>query len=316
LPFNTKSSNDVYPPELRAAGAKAYHRWLADYAARGEGRLVPVADSIPCLDMNETVAELQRVTEAGFSGVYLPGSVYEPALPAHHDPYFDPFWATCEEAGLVLVLHAAFGAQQGTVLGMMRNKQRMKERLLEKNPEFANLDLTSLTAGELLELGGGTPECTDMMKGLVSSRHPARKAMSQMILGGVFDRFPALKVMLIELRGDWLPATMAHLDARVSGSKLSLKLKPSEYFRRNWWVAPSSPRPTEVVMRHEIGIDRFLFPTDCPHPEGTWPDTRAWLRATFAGLPEHELRMMLGENALACLGLDPAPFRAAIRPGW
>jgi hypothetical protein len=139
------TSNDVYPPELRAAGAKAYHRWLADYAAGGEGRLVPVADSMPCLDMNETVAELHRVTEAGFSGVYLPASVYEPALPAHHDPYFDPIRATCEDAGLVLVLHAAFGAQQGSVLGMMRNNQRMKERLIEKNPEFANLNLTSLT---------------------------------------------------------------------------------------------------------------------------------------------------------------------------
>src|SRR5438094_7989465 len=84
-------------------------------------------------------AELRRVAADGFSGVFLPGSVYEPELPPHHDQYFDPFWAACEEAGLVLVLHAAFGAQQGTVLGMMRNKQRMKERLIEKDPEFAKL---------------------------------------------------------------------------------------------------------------------------------------------------------------------------------
>ena len=66
-------------------------------------------------------------------------------------------------------------------------------------------------------------------------------------------------------------------------------------------------------MRREIGIDRFLFATDYPHPEGTWPDTSAWLRATFRGVPEDELRLMLGENALACLELDPAPFREATR---
>ena len=66
-------------------------------------------------------------------------------------------------------------------------------------------------------------------------------------------------------------------------------------------------------MRHEIGIDRFLFATDYPHPEGTWPDTAAWLRAAFRGVPEHELRQLLGANAVACLDIDPAPLHAAAR---
>lgn len=214
------TSNDPYPAELRAAGARAYHRWLADYAADGQGRLVPVADSGPCLDMADSVAELRRVAEAGFSGVFVPGSVHEPELPQHHDRYFDPFWAACEDFGLVLVLHAAFGAEQGMVLGMMRNKQRMKERLIANDPEFAKLDLRSLTAGELLELGGGAPD--DMMKGFGgSARHAARKAMSQMLLGGVFDRFPRLRMMLVELRADWVPATLAHLDVLAGRSAAS-----------------------------------------------------------------------------------------------
>src|SRR3954469_15838817 len=75
------TSNDVYPAELRAAGAKAYHRWLADFAAAGEGRLGPVADSGPALAMGATVAGLRRVAADGFSGVFLPGSVHEPELP-------------------------------------------------------------------------------------------------------------------------------------------------------------------------------------------------------------------------------------------
>ena len=303
------TSNDPYPAELRAAGARAYHRWLADYACEGRGRLVPVADSGPCLDLTDSVAELHRVADVGFSGVFLPGSVYEPQLPPHHDRYFDPFWAACEDLDLVLVLHAAFGAEQGTVLGMMRNKQRRKERLIAKNPEFANLDLRSLTAGELLELGGGAPD--DMMKGFsLSARHAARKAMSQMLLGGVFDRFPRLRMMLVELRADWIPATLTQLDA-LAGTKRGLALKPSEYFQRNCWVAPSSPRPSEVAMRREIGIERFMFATDYPHPEGTWPDTAAWIRATFRDVPEDELRLMLGENALACLRLSHTPFHEA-----
>jgi hypothetical protein len=57
-------------------------------------------------------------------------------------------------------------------------------------------------------------------------------------------------------------------------------------------------------MRHEIGMAAFMFGTDYPHTEGTWPNTLEWLQATFAGVPEDELRLMLGENALKFFGLD------------
>ena len=60
----------------------------------------------------------------------------------------------------------------------------------------------------------------------------------------------------------------------------------------------------EVEMRHEIGVDTMLFGRDYPHPEGTWPNTPDWLRDAFAGVPEDELRAMLGENAIAFFGLD------------
>ena len=57
-------------------------------------------------------------------------------------------------------------------------------------------------------------------------------------------------------------------------------------------------------MRHEIGVETILFGRDYPHPEGTWPHTREWLRDAFAGVPEDELRLMLGENAIRFFGLD------------
>jgi predicted TIM-barrel fold metal-dependent hydrolase len=303
-------SNDPYPPELRFAGAKAFHRWLADYAADGEGRLVPVADPGPCLDLDATVAELRWVRDAGFGGVYLPGAVYDAALPPHHDRYYDPFWAACEELGLVLVLHAAFGAEQGRVLDMLRRKDRAKEELVRRNPEMADVDLTQYTANELLEMGGGVPE-DSMTRFGPTALHAARRALSQMILGGVFDRFPALRMVLVELRADWIPATLAHLDARAAASSLGLSMTPTEFFARNGWVAPSSPRPAEVAMRHEIGMDKFIFATDYPHPEGTWPDTAEWLRVAFDGVPADELPKLLGGNAVTLLDIDRAPLDAA-----
>jgi hypothetical protein len=57
-------------------------------------------------------------------------------------------------------------------------------------------------------------------------------------------------------------------------------------------------------MRHEIGIETIAFGRDYPHPESTWPHTREWLRDAFDGVPDDELRLMLGENAIRFFGLD------------
>ena len=61
----------------------------------------------------------------------------------------------------------------------------------------------------------------------------------------------------------------------------------------------------EVEMRDEIGIETILFGRDYPHPEGTWPNTAEWLRDAFAGVPEAELRLMLGENVDPLLRARP-----------
>ncbi len=83
-----------------------------------------------------------------------------------------------------------------------------------------------------------------------------------------------------------------------------MALKPSEYYRRNIVVTPSSIHRAEVEMRHRIGDDQLLFGADYPHWEGTWPNTRDWIRTAFAGVPEAEVRKILAGNAIAAYGLD------------
>ena len=68
-------------------------------------------------------------------------------------------------------------------------------------------------------------------------------------------------------------------------------------------------------MRHEIGIDTIAFGRDYPHPEGTWPNTVGWIREAFEGVPEPELRKMLGENAIGRLGLDGVALDAVVVSG-
>jgi hypothetical protein len=130
--------------------------------------------------------------------------------------------------------------------------------------------------------------------------------MWQLMLGGVFDRHPNLKLALVEVRADWVPPTLAHLDDRVARGDVALAMKPSEYYRRNVVVTPSSPHRCEVEMRTELGVDQFLFGQDFPHWEGTWPNTLDWIRVSFASVPEAEMRKLLGENAIEVYDLDRA----------
>jgi hypothetical protein len=127
-----------------------------------------------------------------------------------------------------------------------------------------------------------------------------------MMLGGVFDRHPDLKLILTEIRLDWIPATVRHLDEVYQQHRADVPAKrsPSEYWSANCLAGASFIHKAEVGIRHEIGLETVSFGRDFPHPEGTWPNTRDYLRDAFAGVPDDELRLMLGENAIRFLGLD------------
>jgi hypothetical protein len=139
--------------------------------------------------------------------------------------------------------------------------------------------------------------------------------MWQMMYGGVFDRHPSLKLVATEIRLDWIPTNLAHLDALFDEhkSELPAKRRPSEYWRENCLAGASFIHKAEVEMRHEIGVDTILFGRDYPHPEGTWPNTSDWLRDAFAGVPENELRAMLGENGIRFFDLDRSALAAIAR---
>jgi hypothetical protein len=133
-----------------------------------------------------------------------------------------------------------------------------------------------------------------------------RRALWQLMLSGAFDRHPALRIVFTEVRADWVPATLEILDARFENDRNGLTKRPSEYWAQHCYAAPSSPRPYELALRYEIGVERLMFGMDYPHPEGTWPNTREWLRLALAGVPEQEVRRFVGLNAVECYGLDAA----------
>jgi predicted TIM-barrel fold metal-dependent hydrolase len=276
-----------YPQEVVAAGVQAYHRWAAETFGEAKDRILLVGDAAACPDMDSMLRELKWIADHGFVGTYLPGYVARPDLPPLPDPFFDPFWSGVEQLGLTLVVHSGYGTEQGEFLN--------KIEALKRNMEAHGRN-------DLLA------EIINNSEGFFSKDYRPRRAMWQVMLGGVFDRHPALRLVMTEVRGDWLPATLAHLDGvyERAPTHLPAKRKPSEYWHDNCLMSLSSVHKSEVAMRHEIGIDNIFFGRDYAHAEGTWPNTRDWLSHAFAGVPDAELRLVLGENAVRFLGLDRA----------
>jgi predicted TIM-barrel fold metal-dependent hydrolase len=297
------TANRAHPAELQQAGVRAYHRWLVDFMEESGGRLAGVAEPGPTVDMDAEIKELQWLADRGFVSIGVPGQTRNPGLlPPLHDAYFEPYWTACEELGLVLSVHAGWGSEQGSVY-------RFFDTLMERiGTEATGGELDRAKIEEIgMMLAQELAEAPDSPFRL--SIGPQR-VMWQLMLSGVFDRHPRLKLAMTEIRAAWVPATLATLDRLAEMTKAPLKLKPSEYFARNCAVGPSSTHRSEVEMRHEIGVERMMFGTDYPHHEGTWPNTRDWIKVAFEGVPENEARLILGENAICWYGLDRAPLAA------
>lgn len=274
-----------WSPEMRAAGARAHNRFLADYCSEAPDRLLGVYLIYPWPDMDAIGEQCRRVRELGGKAVKPPMQAGVPGdpCPAFFDRYWDPMWAACEENELVVHIHAGHGGEQGTFLDLIRNAA-----IQEGAPDPA-----------------GGEELSPFAKLFETFRE--RIPLWQLMWGGVFDRFPRLKISFLEIHGDWVPGTLAFLDKRYRDDGGSaMQLSPSEYWARNCAVGASLLRHGDVAARHAIGVDRLMFGTDYPHREGTWPNTLDWIRASLNEVPEKEARMILGDNAIDFYGLDRA----------
>jgi predicted TIM-barrel fold metal-dependent hydrolase len=159
-----------------------------------------------------------------------------------------------------------------------------------------------------------------------------QRGFCQLILGGVFERFPKLRYILTESGCAWAPGLLRRMDGvhmsmkagatgEVDFSKsFVLAEPPSFYAKRNCWYGASFPSPRDVDGRDFVGVDHILWGNDYPHYEGCYPYSRENMRLAFSGVAPTEVRKMLGENAAALYGFDlgalrPLAERAGITQG-
>ena len=146
----------------------------------------------------------------------------------------------------------------------------------------------------------------------------SQRPLVHMILGGVFERFPRLKLVITETGCTWVPPLLRQLDAQIEqirstgqtgeiryGDAHKLNHLASEYFQQNVWMGISQPGPGDVAAgRQVLGEDRFMWGSDYPHDEGTHPFTREHLRQVFPGAGPAEMSRILAENVAQLYDFD------------
>ncbi len=137
----------------------------------------------------------------------------------------------------------------------------------------------------------------------------ARRPLWQLIFGGVFERFPELRVAFTEQGADWIPTVLQQLDEQYEspferGITDHLKKSPTEYWRSNCYVGASFMSRAECAVRDQIGVDRIMWGADFPHIEGTWPHSQFALRDALNGCSADEVRRMCSTTAAGVYGFD------------
>ncbi|SET87612.1 amidohydrolase family protein [Stigmatella erecta] len=256
---------DGMAPARAAAFAHAYNSWLRDFCQPDPARLRGVG----VLSLHEPsgmVAELERVAGFGWKAVVLPPNPVGHRTLSHPD--YEPFWSACERLSMAVTLHEGSHARLPTA-----GADRFHTR-------FA----------------------------LNASSHPLEQmlALLTLIEGGVLERHPRLRVGILEAGCGWLPYWLWRMDATwqyMAGEVAeNVRMKPSEYFRRQCFasIEPEEPGIAEVVRF--LGTDNLMFGSDYPHADHG-EDIVDHLMKLRAVLSEEAIHKLLWDNAARFYGM-------------
>ncbi|HYH95733.1 amidohydrolase family protein [Hyalangium sp.] len=254
-------------PAVASACARVYNTWLKGFCARAPERLRGIG-MISLHDPSQMLPELERVAGFGWKAVVVrPNLIGGRAL---SDPIYEPFWAACEQRSIAVTLHN-FTESYVPSVGSDRFKTHF---------------------------------------GLHACAHPMEQMMAilSLIEGGVLERYPRLRFAGLESGCGWLPYWLWRLDEVEYGFVKSevaehVRMKPSAYFRRQYFVAIEADEPLlPEVIRH-LGEDNLLFGSDFPHPDHGL-DSVDEILALKGKLPEQTLRKILWDNPARLFGLE------------
>jgi predicted TIM-barrel fold metal-dependent hydrolase len=246
-----------------------YNDSMADFAAVNPDRLMCAYQLLP-FDIDASIKEVERMAKRGARCVQLPPYPHEAGLKEYFDPHYDRLWACIQELDL-------------TILNHLDNNEGTYD-LIRRDPTSQRAVALGLASLKLAE------------------------TISFWILSGTLEKFPRLKVVLVEPGLGWLPFLFdTILDGRILQGHYKfpqLSMLPSEYFKRQMG-ATFMYEPVGLKYAYEyFGPDVLLWSTDFPHPATSWPNSRKLIEKQFseAGVVGADRTKILCDNGVRMFG--------------
>jgi uncharacterized protein len=266
-------NDDAYRAVLHA-----YNEFLAEeYCAVNRERLVAMG-VIPSVSVDAAIEEMEYCAKANIKGVLLNTFPSGKLFPTPDD---DRFYRAALDLNMPITVHVGLQRTEGPFFKYKKDPGEVA---------FGGEPIRVLTRF------GGTSGLNAV----------------QLVLSGVFDRIPKLRIYWAETQIGWLPYFYEQLDDTYKRSRYwmeryfaiePLKKQPSEYIREHclWGFIYD---PIGLRLRYDVGIDRIMWGSDFPHSAGDWPNSRRVIEEMFSGVPEDEKTKILVSNVADYFHLD------------
>jgi predicted TIM-barrel fold metal-dependent hydrolase len=296
--------------DLSIAHARVYNDYVVERYGPYFSRIAPTAP-IPLTDVGDAVAEIERVTAAGFRALLLPAMSPVP----YWSSDLEPVWAAAAANGAHVFFHCATG---GVKVGEAESPTLRQVRAMA---DELNLPMDARLASKRM-----------LVQSVYNTINP-QQIIIELIGGGVAERHPDLHFGLIEFNAHWVVSLVGAMDkCWVTGigqdadwwlgywdesrpandqpqmtrmfdvnEKWPYPLTPSEYVRRQFHVSFQDD-PVAVAARHITGLSTIVWGSDYPHAEGTFRGSQRLIDQLFVGVPEPERVAMLGGTLGGLLG--------------
>jgi predicted TIM-barrel fold metal-dependent hydrolase len=248
----------------------AYNDWVAEFCSHNPKRLFGIA-LISLEDIQAGAKELERCAKKGMRGAMIWGS------PPREHPYssleYDPFWAAAQDLQVPVSLHV--------VTSKKGNQEKKASASGEAQPRR--------------ERRGGTQ--SNYMRLI----HEVQQSITDIIFSGVLERFPKLLIVSAENDTGWLPHFMYRADHAWEKfrffEKEPLPMAPSEYIKRQLY-ATFQDDPIGPSTWDFFGADNYMWASDFPHTDSTWPNSLDVIKKDFAKVPADVTQKIVADNAI------------------
>ena len=268
---------DGLDPEQALSMCRVYNDYAAEFCSAAPERFKFWA-WVPKQSAELAAAEARRTIEVlGAIGAAMPTHGVDDHLLL--DEFYEPLWAELDRLSAPLGLHVSNSARHDNIRVRYQGHAR-----------------------------------TEVLMRSIAGVYYAMSSVEELIYGGVLERYPRMRPVVMEASVGWLPWLLWRMDEMWDtfgpDAGHSLALRPSDYFRRQCYaVADADEDLARYVVDYGLE-DNILFSTDYPHHDSPWPEgVNTFLE--LPGLSDETRRKILWDNGASLYGL-PATVAAGV----